>query len=117
MSSLYDRIGGRAALVAVVDDFYQRLATDPRVLHHFSDEILPRLRAAQVEWLTSALGGAPGTPMADLAEAHRDVEITDEQVAVVVAHLDGAIGDAGVHAELRRQVMSVVARLWYARVF
>ena len=117
MNSLFERIGGRPALVAVVDDFYGRLATDPRVLHHFTDEVLPRLRAAQVEWLTSALGGAPGAPMADLAAAHRGVEITDEQVAVVVAHLDGAIADAGVHPELRRQAMSVISRLWYARVF
>jgi hemoglobin len=117
VTSLFDRIGGRPALVVVVDDFYDRLATDPRVLHHFPDEVLPRLRLAQVEWLTGALGGAPGQPMADLAEAHRDVEITDEQVAVVVAHLDAAVAAAGVHAELRRQVMSVVSRLWYARVF
>ena len=117
MNSLYERIGGRAALTRVVDDFYDRLAADPRVLHHFPDDRLPRLRAAQVEWLTGALGGAPGEPLADLAAAHRDVDITDEQVAVVVAHLDGVIADAGVHPELRRQVMAVVSRLWYARVF
>ncbi len=117
MNSLFDRIGGRPALVAVVDDFYGRLATDPRVLHHFGDDVLPRLRAAQVEWLAGALGGAPGAPTVDLAAVHRGVEITDEQVAVVIAHLDASIADAGVYPELRRQVMSVISRLWYARVF
>lgn len=117
MRSLYERLGGRRALAVVVDDFYDRLTRDPRVLHHFDDDRLPALREAQVRWLTCAFGGAPGEPMADLAEAHRDLEITDEQVTAVITHLDDALGSAGVDAELRRQAMSVVARLWFARVF
>ena len=117
MIGLYDRLGGRAAIVAVVDDFYDRLTRDPRVMHHFDADRLPSLKRGQVAWLTGALGGSPDTPMVDLAEAHRDVEITDEQVSVVVAHLDASIAGAGVDPELRRQAMAVVSRLWFARVF
>lgn len=117
MRTLFDRLGGRSAITAVVDDFYDRLTRDPRVLHQFAEERLPSLRAAQVAWLTTAFGGAPGQPMADLAAAHRDLDITDDQVTAVLAHLEGALSDAGVDPELQRQAMSIVGRLWFARVF
>lgn len=117
MRSLFDRIGGRSAITAVVEDFYDRLTRDPRVLHHFAEDRLPSLRAAQVTWMTQALGGAPGQPMADLEAAHRDLDITDEQVAAALSHLDAALSAAGVEADLHRQAMSIVSRLWYARVF
>jgi truncated hemoglobin YjbI len=55
--------------------------------------------------------------MADLGAAHRDLDITDDQVTAVLAHLEAALGDAGVDPELQRQAMSIVARLWFARVF
>jgi hemoglobin len=115
--TLFDRLGGRAAITAVVDDFYDRLTRDPRVLHQFAEERLPSLRAAQVTWLTTAFGGAPGQPMADLEAAHRDVDITHDQVTAVLTHLEAALGDAGVDDELKRQAMAIVARLWFARVF
>jgi hemoglobin len=115
--SLFDRLGGTRAITAVVDDFYQRLASDPRVLHHFADDRLPSLRAAQVRWMTAAFGGSSGQPLPDLAEAHRGLEITDEQVAVVLGHLDASLGAAGVDPDTHRQAMAVVSRLWFARVF
>lgn len=117
MRTLFDRLGGRSAIAAVVDDFYDRLTRDPRVLHQFAEERLPSLRAAQVAWLTTAFGGAPGRPMADLAAAHRDLDITDDQVTAVLGHLEAALSDAGVEPELQRQAMSIVGRLWFARVF
>jgi hypothetical protein len=32
-------------------------------------------------------------------------------------HLDSVLAETGVNDDLRRQVMSVVSRLWLARVF
>ena len=115
--TLYERIGGAPAVAAVVDDLYERLTHDPRVLHHFDPARLESLKAGQRRWFTSVLGGADESDRPDLAAAHRDVAITDEQVAVVVGHLDRALEDAGVDAAQRRQVMALVSRLWHARVF
>gem|GEM_PF-5990008 len=117
MRTLVERAGGHGAITAVVDELYRRLTSDPRVLHHFEPERLPSLKVAQVAWLTATLGGDPDAPRADLALAHRNVTITDEQVSAVLGHLDGSLASAGVDDEVRRQVMSVVSRLWYARVF
>lgn len=117
MKSLYERIGGAQAIAHVVDDFYDRLTQDPRVLHHFDKKRLPSLKAGQCTWIAHTLGGPVTQPVPDLRQAHASLEITDEQVAAVVTHLDQSLEAAGVDTELRRQVMSLVARLWFARSF
>lgn len=117
MRTLYERLGGDRTVRRVVDDFYDRLTHDPRVLHHFDPKRLPSLKAAQCAWLADALGAGGTEPVADLREAHAQLEITDEQVAAVVGHLDDAVAAADVDDELRRQVMSLVSRLWFARLF
>jgi hypothetical protein len=35
----------------------------------------------------------------------------------VLAHLDASLTAAGIDSDTHRQAMSVVSRLWYARVF
>ena len=115
--TLYERIGGGEVVAAVVDDLYERLTHDPRVLHHFDPSRLESLKAGQRRWFTSVLGGSDEADRPDLAAAHRNVPITDEQVTVVVGHLDRALADAGVDQLQRRQVMALVSRLWHARVF
>lgn len=117
MRSLYERVGGAATISRVVDDFYERLTQDPRVLHHFDPKRLPTLRAAQCRWLSNTLGGGDGEPVADLRAAHQHLTITDDQVTAVVGHLDASFEHAGVDAEVRRQAMSLVSRLWFARLF
>lgn len=117
MKSLYERIGGDAAIDAVVDGLYLRLVEDPRVLHFFDEDRLPSLKAAQRRWFTSVLGGSAPDDRPDLAKAHAHLVITDEQVGVVLGHLDAVMAEAGVADDLRRQVLSLVGRLWLARVF
>lgn len=117
MRSLYERIGGGRTIVRVVDDFYDRLTHDPRVLHHFDPQRLPTLKAGQCAWLANVLGSDANDPVADLREAHARLEITDDQVAAVVGHLDASLAATGVEDELRRQVMALVSRLWFARTF
>lgn len=117
MRTLYERLGGAPVIGRIVDDLYERLTHDPRVLHHFEPKRLPSLKAGQAGWLTNALGGVPSGPVADLRAAHQHLVITDDQVAAVVTHLDAAVAAAGADDEVRRQVMALVSRLWYARLF
>jgi hemoglobin len=117
MRPLYERIGGAGTVAAVVDELYVRLTQDPRVRHHFDPARLERLKSGQRQWFTSVLGGAPESDRPDLAAAHAHLDISDDQVSVVVHHLDESLAVAGVDAAVRRQVTSLVSRLWYARVF
>ena len=117
MRTLYDRVGGDAAIAAVVDELYVRLTTDPRVQHHFHEERLPSLKAAQRRWFRAVLGGGDVNDRPDIGAAHKHLVITDEQVEAVLGHLDGAFAGLGADPEVRRQIMALVTRLWYARQF
>jgi truncated hemoglobin YjbI len=56
-SSLYEIIGGEAALPPVVDDFYDRVLADPELRGFFAGTNMNRLKARQVEFFAAALGG------------------------------------------------------------
>src|SRR5579871_5878779 len=55
--SLYEEIGGRAALRAAVDVFYRRLLADPELAWFFPGGVGDRHRAFLVTALGEALGG------------------------------------------------------------
>jgi hemoglobin len=117
MRTLFDRVGGVRVIDAIVDDFSARLLGDARVQHHFTPERMPTLKAGQRDWLAHTLGSADHRPTLDLKQAHHHLVITDDQISAVVGHLDAAIADAGVDDDVRRQVVSLVSRLWFARDF
>ena len=43
-ASLYDRLGGRTAIAAVVDDFVGNVAADKRINGYFANANIPRLK-------------------------------------------------------------------------
>lgn len=114
--TLFDAVGGEAAIEKVVDLLYERLLTDPLVAHQFDPARLDSLKAAQRAWFRAALSGEASLPT-DLAAAHAHLDITDAQVAAVLGHLDGSLRDAGVPARRATAATAVVGRLWHARSF
>src|ERR1700694_903938 len=55
--SLYDRLGGQGALVAVVDDFVGNVAADKRINKFFAKTDIPRLKRLLVEQICAGTGG------------------------------------------------------------
>ena len=55
--SLYDRLGGKPAITAVVDDFVGRVAADSRINGKFANTDIPRLKMLLVEQICQASGG------------------------------------------------------------
>ena len=46
---LYDRLGGKLAITAVVDDFIGNVAGDPRINKRFADANIPQLKTMLVD--------------------------------------------------------------------
>jgi hemoglobin len=109
--NLYDEIGGRAALRAAVDVFYRRVLADPELAWLFTVGVGVRHRAFVVTALGQALGGPERYWGPLLADAHRDLGITDAQFDRAAAHLSGALDELGVPRPLAGQVIAVVAKL------
>ena len=84
--SLYDRLGGRDAIVAVIDDFVGRCAGDSRINGKFARTDVPRLKAMLVDQVDSATGG-PAT------YAGRSMRETHDGMGVTAGEFDALVGD------------------------
>ena len=92
----YDAIGGAAAVKVVVEDFYQRVLSDPELVDYFEGVDMPALKRHQALLVGQVLGGPANYDGRSLGEAHHGLGITKPHFDLVVGHLAGALKDAGV---------------------
>lgn len=110
-TSIYHAIGGRAALVAAVDDFYGRLLADPGLAPFFPGGVGARHRAYVVTVLGEALGGPERYRGPDLTRAHAGLGITDAQFDRAAGHLSDTLDALGVPRHLSDDIIAIVATL------
>jgi hemoglobin len=106
--SLYDAIGGEAALVAVIDDFYLRVLVDPQLNGFFAGANMPKLKARQIEFLTAALGGPDVYRGRSMRKMHAGRRISQADFDKVAFHLTLALAAAGVPAETIMQITEAI---------
>ena len=109
--SVYEAIGGRAALTAAVDLFYGRLLDDPVLGPLFPRGAGARHRAYVVTVLGQALGGPERYRGPNLTGAHRGLGITDAHFDRAAAHLDATLDGLGVPRHLTDHIVGIVAGL------
>jgi len=68
--SLYEQIGGEAAVDAAVDVFYRKVLSDTRISHFFEDVDMDVQIAKQKAFLTMAFGGPNNYSGKDLRSGH-----------------------------------------------
>src|ERR1700757_637665 len=84
--SLYDRLGGKDAITAVVDDFVGRVAADKRINGFFAKANVPRLKTMLVDQICEATGGPCKYTGRDMKATHKGMGITN-------ADFDALVGD------------------------
>lgn len=93
MASLYERLGGQNAIVAVVDDFVARCAGDDRINGKFARSDIDRLKKMLVDQICQAAGGPCTYRGRDMKETHSGMGVTggefDALVEDLVATLNG----------------------------
>jgi hemoglobin len=109
--SVYDAIGGRAALTAAVDRFYGRLLADPALGPLFPRGVGARHRAYVVTILGEALGGRERYRGPDIAGAHRGLAIGDAHFDRAAAHLGATLDELCVPRDLAERIVGTVAGL------
>ncbi len=109
--SVYEAIGGRAALAAAVDGFFGRLLADPVLGPFFPHGVGPRHRAYLVTILGEALGGPERYRGPDIAGSHRGLGITDAHFDRTAGHLSGTLDGLGVPRHLTDHIVGIVAGL------
>jgi hemoglobin len=107
--SLYQRLGGKAAIDAAVDAFYVKVLADARVKHFFEEINLAAQHRKQKAFLSAALGGPLPWVGKDMRKAHEDLEIKEEHFKAIAENLIAVLQDLKVSQELIDQVIAVVA--------
>jgi hemoglobin len=109
--SLYDRLGGRAAITAVVDEFVTRVAADARIKHRFFNTDIPKFKARLVEFVAMATGGPVKYTGLAMDTSHAGMEVVDEEFTAVVEDLAGALDKLGVPAKEKGELLGALGPL------
>lgn len=104
MSTLYERIGGEAAVDAAVDVFYTKVLADDRIKHFFEGTDMKRQSKHQKLFLTYAFGGLPNYPGRSMRHAHKDLVdklgLDDSHFDAVIENLGCTLKELGVADDL-----------------
>ncbi|WP_251341342.1 group I truncated hemoglobin [Haloplanus halophilus] len=109
--TIYQAIGGRDAVEAVVDDFYERVLDDDQLTPYFEDADMGDLRSHQVQFISAVAGGPVEYSGDDMREAHEHLGIEEADFDLVGRYLQAALEDNGVPEEHVETIMAEVAAL------
>lgn len=98
--SLYERIGGEAAVNAAVDRFYERVLADPELKNFFDGVSMSRLKAHQFAFLSQALGGPKQYSGASMRDAHFRLPIEQRHFDGVAVHMVETLRELGVPEDI-----------------
>lgn len=108
-ASLYDRLGGKDAIVAVIDDFVARCAGDDRIDGKFARTDVPRLKAMLVEQVGEATGGPHTYSGRSMRETHDGMGVTGGEFDALVEDLVATLDKFGVGATEKDELLSALA--------
>ena len=108
--SLYDRLGGEAAVNAAVDIFYRKVLADDRISDFFDGVDMDRQAAKQKAFLTMAFGGPNNYTGEDMRKGHAHLVargLNDSHFDAVVEDLGTTLKELGVSDDLIGEVAAI----------
>ena len=96
MTTLYERIGGEAAVDKAVDIFYEKVLADERINSFFENIDMFAQARKQKAFLTMVFGGPNDYTGEDMRNAHAGMGLNDEHFNAVVEDLAATLSELGV---------------------
>jgi hemoglobin len=109
--SLYERLGGKDAITAVVDDFVANVAADKRINGFFAKADVPRLKRNLVDQICQATGGPCIYTGKDMRTAHKGMGITDADFSALVEDLKKSLDKFKVPAKEQGELLGALGSL------
>jgi hemoglobin len=108
-SSLYERLGGKDAIVAVIDDFVARCAADDRINGKFARTDISRLKTMLVDQVCQATGGPCTYTGRSMRETHTGMGVTAGEFDALVADLVATLDQFNVPQAEKDELISALA--------
>lgn len=110
-TTLYDQLGGEAAVNAAVDIFYRKVLGDHRISRFFDNTDIEKQAAKQKAFLTMAFGGPNHYDGVDMRQAHahlvKKLGLNDVHFDAVMEHLTNTLYELNVPQNLIGQVAAI----------
>jgi hemoglobin len=106
--SLYDRLGGRPAITAVVNDFVGNVARDKRINRFFASTDIPRLKRLLVQQICAGSGGPCKYEGRSMREAHRGLNIGNADFDALVEDLQDSLDKFNVGPREQRELLALL---------
>lgn len=110
MSTLYERLGGAAAVDQAVEIFYRKVLSDELVNDFFDGVDMQAQIAKQRGFLTMVFGGPHEYTGKDMREGHRHLVergLSDNHVDAIIGHLASTLRELGAAEEDIAEVGSI----------
>jgi hemoglobin len=109
--TLYERLGGKDAITAVVDDFVARCAADARINGKFARTDVARLKSMLVDQVCMASGGPCVYEGRDMRETHDGMSVTAGEFDALVEDLVATLNQVGVAKGEQDELLAVLGPL------
>jgi hemoglobin len=106
--SLYDRLGGKPAISAVVDQFLSNVAGDTRINARFATTDIPRLKGNLVDQVCMATGGPCEYKGRDMKTTHAGMNISTADFDALVEDLIKALDTFKVPAREKNELLGLL---------
>ncbi len=108
--SLFEKLGGEAAVNAAVDIFYRKVLSDDRISSFFEGVDMDKQAAKQKAFLTMAFGGPHNYSGLDMRLGHAHLVergLNDSHVDAVIEDLAATLRELNVGEDLIAQVAAI----------
>ncbi|MDO9105388.1 MAG: group 1 truncated hemoglobin [Methylovulum sp.] len=108
--TLFEQLGGAAAVDAAVDIFYRKVLADYRINRFFDNVDMEKQAAKQKAFLTMAFGGPHNYTGEDMRKGHErlvKMGLDDSHFDAVMEHLEATLQELNVPGALIAQVAAI----------
>jgi len=106
--SLYDRLGGKTAINAVVDEFVANVAADNRINKFFAKTNIPRLKQMLVDQICEASGGPCKYTGRSMKAAHKGMGVSNKDWDALVEDLVKALNKFKVPKQEQQELLGLL---------
>ncbi|HEX8068709.1 MAG TPA: group 1 truncated hemoglobin [Pyrinomonadaceae bacterium] len=109
--SLYERLGGEAAISAVIDDFVARVAADARINQKFARSNIERVKFHLKQQVCQATGGPCKYTGLSMKQSHKNMKVTEGEFTALVEDLVATLDKFNVPAAEKNELLGILGPL------